>query len=267
MLVHEICAPAIEAAGDTHVGLVRKENQDRHAAFASPFGQVHIVADGMGGHSGGATAAQMVVDGYRTALCALPPTVGYREALRKATQQTNEDIGSLGSSGKPEYAGMGSTVVIALIQDGQMVVAHVGDSRAYLHREGGIQRLTKDHTAVQHLVDRGLISEADAKHHPHASLLVRALGQLSELEIDIAEPVRLRDGDTVMLCSDGLSGRAEDSEIEEHLRQPNRDAIGLVRGLIQLALSHGGTDNVTVRCLCVGAKQRKSWFRRLFNGA
>lgn len=265
MLTTDSTGAARDAAGDTHVGLVRKENQDRHDRFPTPFGDVHIVADGMGGHRGGATAAEMVIEGYRRALNSLPASLDYREALEQATALTNESIVDLGSSGKQEYSGMGSTVVIALLRDKELVVAHAGDSRAYLWREAGIQRLTKDHTAVQPLVDCGVISEAVARRHPHASLLLRALGQGAKLELDISEPIPLREGDVVLLCSDGLSGRVEDREIEETVREARNDCGSAVKSLIELALGAGGCDNVTVRCVRLGvpAKPRRSWLKRL----
>lgn len=270
MLVQTDSSVQIEAAGDSHVGLVRKENQDRHDSFLSPFGEVHIVADGMGGHRGGATAAAMVVDGYHRRLTELPASMDYRDALREATRRTNDEISDLGASGKPEYSGMGSTVVLALLRGRELVVGHIGDSRAYLYRGGRLIRLTKDHTAVQQLVDCGVISEAEARNHPHSSLLIRALGQVCQVELDLSEPVPLEDGDCVLLCSDGLSGRVQDGEIEAMLCNCHANARAVAHSLVELGLNAGGSDNITVRCVRVGPHEKppaKRWFRRLFNGS
>lgn len=236
------------SAGDSHIGLVRSENQDRHDSFISPLGVFHLVADGMGGHSGGSKAASMVVEGYRSALSSPGPS-RYRDAILAATQRTNHDIHRLGTAGVPEFAGMGSTVVMALFRGWELVVAHIGDSRAYLARNGRVLRLTRDHTAVQHLVDLGFLSESEAVCHPSSNLLTRALGGEPSVEIEISPPVRLQSGDRVVLCTDGLSGRVDDLRIAHHIARSGPGADSVVQSLITLALSAGGTDNVTVRCI------------------
>lgn len=267
MLIADTAGVPREAAGGTHIGLVRQENQDRHDSFSTPFGEVHIVADGMGGHRGGATAAAMVIDGFREALTSLPESMDYRDALRQAAARTNRAIAEMGASGNAECCGMGSTAVLALIRGRELIIAHVGDSRAYLWRNIGIRRLTKDHTAIQQLVDCGALCEAAARSHPHSSLLLRALGQGQEMEPEISRPIPLRDGDMVVLCSDGLSGRVEDARIEETVRAAGGDCRKTVKALIDLALASGGSDNVTVRCVRIGpTSKRRHWVRRLLDG-
>lgn len=234
-------------SGRTHPGLVRAENQDRFEHFNSPFGEVFITADGMGGAKGGGTAAQMVVDGFRNQLLSLPNSLSYSEALRATATAVTTHVHSMGNSGDPQIAGMGSTVVLALISDSRLIVANVGDSRAYLYRAGQLKRLTRDHTLVQQMVDSGMISAEDARWHPNASVLSRAIGQAPDVEMEVSAPIELQPGDGVLLCSDGLCGYVDDLAIEDTLKHFEAAPEEAVSALIQLALQAGGEDNVTVQ--------------------
>jgi protein phosphatase len=236
----------INAAARSHPGIVRVENQDRCAQFRSPLGDVFLVADGMGGANGGATAAQMVVDAFRNELTSLPSSMSYAEALQLATRSVAAQVHLRGNDGNPEIAGMGSTVVLALISDHKLVVGHVGDSRAYLYREHRLTRLTRDHTVVQRMVDCGMISEESARNHPEASVLSRAFGQSPQVDLEISAPIDLREGDGVLLCSDGLCGYVGEPALEQTLKQFETTPEEAVSALIQLALETGGEDNVTV---------------------
>src|SRR2546426_326413 len=119
----------------------------------------------MGGMQGGGTAAQMVVDGFQNQLVSLPAVMPYADALQAAARSVAAQVYLIGNSGDPQVAGMGSTVVLALISGARLIVAHVGDSRAYLYRERRLILLTRDHTAVQQMVDAGMISEENARRH------------------------------------------------------------------------------------------------------
>lgn len=241
-------APFLRVGAKSHVGNVRSENQDLMSRFTSPFGEVFIVADGMGGHQGGETAAQMTVEGFDRELRNAPPQSSVADALMSAAQRTNERIYELANSDDPTIAKMGSTVVLAVINGNQMWVGHAGDSRAYLYREGKLARLTKDHSMVQKMIDHEMLTEEQARDHPDASVINRAFGQQPELELEVSGPMEVLPGDGVLLCTDGLSGYVVDEKIAiEIARYP--DAQEITAALIDLALDAGGEDNVTVQYL------------------
>jgi serine/threonine protein phosphatase PrpC len=248
--------PALRVGARSHTGKVRQENQDRMSRFRFALGEVFIVADGMGGHRGGATAAAMVVAGFEKYLTGVPAGSNPELALQVAAERTNEEICVRAEAGDPSIAHMGSTVVLALLSGRRVLIGHAGDSRAYHFRRGHLTLLTHDHTVVQRLVDRGVLTRQEARHHPEASVLSRALGQHGELAIEVSKPIFLEPGDGILLCSDGLSGFAEDDEILRTLRV-QRDAQTAVDALIELALAHGGEDNVTVQLLQFGDRPRE----------
>jgi serine/threonine protein phosphatase PrpC len=233
----------------------RQENQDCMTGFSSPFGAVYLIADGMGGHRGGAEASRMVAEAFSRHLLAAPATSPARDAVTLAVRLTNVEILEKGKSGNPDFEGMGSTVVIALIsQNGgrmELTTAHIGDSRAYLQRNGSLTQLTKDHTQVQWLIDSQAIDEAAARNHPDASVLTRALGHTTDLQVDISEPMPVVEGDSILLCSDGLSGFASAEDIAKTIRE-NPEPSACAQQLVQLALASGSNDNITVQFLRIG---------------
>jgi serine/threonine protein phosphatase PrpC len=240
-----------------HRGLVREENQDRISRIVSPFGEVFVVADGMGGHEGGATAAQMLIDGLGEHLRALPPETPPEEALRQAMAQTNTEIHRKGHGSNPRLSHMGATCVLALVQGDRAWIGHAGDSRAYLWREGRLSRLTRDHTLVQRMVDNQILNEEEARHHPDSNVVTRSVGQKPETELEISSPLELLDGDRLLLCSDGLSGYVEDAAIARALgEQPEAQAA--TDALIRLALEAGGRDNVSVQIVAVQAQEARA---------
>jgi serine/threonine protein phosphatase PrpC len=230
----------------SHIGLVRRENQDRMSHFTCPFGEVFIVADGMGGHKGGSQAASMVIDGFERYLSQPPPHQSLRAALTGASAHVNDGVCTAATSGDPLTDHMGSTAVILVVAGREVLVGHMGDSRAYLWRTGRLIRLTRDHTWVQQLVDQNLLTEEEARYHPEASVLARAFGRESELSIELSPDLAIRPGDAILLCSDGLSGYLTDDEITAILArggEPQR-AVG---DLVEAALAIGGHDNVTIQ--------------------
>jgi protein phosphatase len=233
----------------------REQNQDRMSAFSSPFGAVYMVADGMGGHKGGAVAAQMVVDGFERNLAAIPPASVCTHALALAGRQTNAEVIQRSSLGDQSLAGMGSTLAVALIRDLggslELVAANVGDSRVYLHRHGTLRQLTKDHTQVQALVDNHIIDEEAARHHPDASVLTRAIGQSMDLAVDVTVAEPLLDGDGILICSDGLSGFAAGDAINRTILA-NPDPFRCAGALYDLAMASGSNDNITVQFIRIG---------------
>jgi serine/threonine protein phosphatase PrpC len=246
----------IRAGAESAKGL-REENQDAMTRFLSRYGEVILVADGMGGHQGGATASDMVVKRYRLHLESMPPNMPLAEALQHAAAQINDEIHERGHSGDPAVAGMGSTLVLAVLTQSasgwDVTVANAGDSRAYLVRDGVLRQLTKDHTAVQRMIDAGILTEANARNHPNASVLTRALGQQPGVTVEVYPPVPLQGGDGLLLCSDGLSGYVVDSEISRVIAA-SPDPNGAVRSLVETALKSGSDDNITVQFLRLGEK-------------
>lgn len=236
---------------------LREDNQDKMSAFSTPLGMVYIVADGMGGYRGGAEASRRVVEGFQRALNNSGPTenVSSKDLLQRAAQQTNAEILAASSSGDPAIEGMGSTVVLVLLRSTstgmQMMAAHIGDSRAYLLREGVLYRITRDHSMVQKMVDAGMLTPEQAHRHPDSNVLSRAIGKQAVVEIEAGETFALLPGDTVMLCSDGLWGPLTDAQIAEVLGRGS-DTQPIADALVGLALEQGSDDNITVQVLRFG---------------
>jgi serine/threonine protein phosphatase PrpC len=247
-------------------GKVRTENQDSILHASIHLGELFIVADGIGGYQGGATASRMVVEGFQRQLATRPPNYPPEDALVEACAYTNASIFNEAQSGNPAYQRMGSTVVLALIQSGAAsggssgevagfgpvaFLGHVGDSRAYLIRNGQMTRQTNDHSAVQALLNRNLITEEEARNHPDASVLTRSLGHRPETEIEI-DKVPLQPGDALLLCSDGLWGYVADADIAAVAVDPNLSVQTVANTLLQLALAAGGQDNIGIEFIRIG---------------
>lgn len=247
--------PEIRAGAQSAKGL-REENQDAMTRFQSRYGEVILVADGMGGHQGGAVASDMVAQRFRFHLDAAAETpISIAEALQQAAARVNDEIYERGHSGDPAVAGMGSTLVVAVLKRSaagqELIVANAGDSRGYLIRDGMLRQLTKDHTAAQRMVDAGMLSPADARVHPQSSVLSRALGQQIGTTVETYPPMTMLPGDGLLLCSDGLSGYAQDPDITAAIESSSDPNI-VVRNLVDLALSKGSDDNITVQFLRLG---------------
>lgn len=233
----------IHTAYLSDAGRVRKENQDACLALRGPTGeQLLLVADGMGGHKGGAEASRLLVDGVRERFRSA--AVWDLNTLQDAITEGNARI-HRAASADVALAGMGTTAVAVLFggKGSDAWVAHVGDSRAYRLRDERIERLTEDHSTVAALVRRGAISEEQAAAHPRRNEISRSVGAEPNVEIEVA-PLDVRVGDCLMLCSDGLSGVVGDQQIADALRLlPPREAVP---HLVSAANENGGPDNVTV---------------------
>ena len=223
-------------AARTDRGLVRASNQD--SVYAGD--NLLVVADGMGGHAAGDMASRLVVSAFMP-LDRRSPGGDLLRALARATRDGNSAISQVVRE-NPDLDGMGTTVTAVLFDGGRLGLAHVGDSRAYLYRDGVLHQLTHDDTFVQSLIDEGRISQEDAAHHPQRSLLLRAL---NGTEVDPSLTVReVSVGDRYLLCSDGLAGVVSAESIAEALAESDPETCA--NRLIQLALSGGGPDNITV---------------------
>jgi len=229
---------------DSNVGRVRTQNEDSFGADSPPG--LFIVADGMGGHAAGEVASQLAVRCATEGVALLPresPINVARERLRLAIADANQVILIEGQS-HPERSGMGTTTTALLLSnDGWWLVGHVGDSRAYLVRDGDVHQITEDHTYVQELVNQGRLSDEEARLHPRSSLLTRALGTNPHVHVDLFEG-EAREGDRFVLASDGLMSMLPESEIREFLIGETA-AEELVADLIEAANEAGGYDNVT----------------------
>jgi protein phosphatase len=231
------------ATGRSDVGRVREGNEDALLVRDS----VYAVADGMGGHLAGevasATALEPVeqLDGR-----IFPDHAAAVTALRAAVVAANERVSQLAAD-NPDYRGMGTTLTAALVEGRRLHVAHVGDSRAYLLRDGHFSQLTDDHTLVQHLVDEGQITREEAARHPQRSVITRAIGVSWDVDVD-SMSLELQAGDQLLLCSDGLTGVVEDEVIAATLLE-TEDPDQAVTTLIDRANEAGGPDNITVLLL------------------
>ena len=243
----------LEVGALSETGYVRDENQDRMSWSPVPLGQLYIVADGMGGHNGGALAAEIAVQELQRHISQAPVGEPVEKVIHAAFKKANETVYEKAHSGDPATEGMGTTAVLLLISGQVANLAHVGDSRAYLYRHGRLAQLTTDHTVVQRMVQAGLLKPEEAADHPDASVLERAIGSKPDIEVDIRNEL-LREGDAILLCSDGLSGYVTDAQIESVLRSQ-----GTVRetaeNLVKLTLEKGGKDNVTVQLVQYGARK------------
>lgn len=222
-------------ASKTDVGNVREHNEDSLIASSPLF----AVADGMGGHEAGEVASEIAV----TTMAGLVPEGPDAQALAAAVKEANAAVlrGAADGTGRP---GMGTTMTTALVYDDQVIIAQVGDSRAYLVHNGSLQRITRDHSLVADLVEQGRITEEEARVHPQRSVITRALGSDPRMEPDTYR-LQVEEGDRLMLCSDGLSSMVEDDVIEQALIS-NPDPQAACDVLVAEALAAGGMDNVTV---------------------
>ncbi len=243
--------PGIELASLTDVGCVRENNEDS-LGYAEPEsdpefhlrGRLIIIADGMGGHEGGQVASALAVDVLRQIFLEGPPgdpVSALESAFLAAQIAIQEHVLQ-----HPELKGMGTTCTAALLRDGSLTYGHVGDSRLYLLRDGAIQRLTRDHSYVQQLIDAGVITPEQAKTHPGRNILTSALGAVSTAPPDVAEtPVALQSADILLMCTDGLHGLVSDDEMAAIASQNKPPQA--CQQLVDLAKSRGGFDNITLQ--------------------
>ncbi|HEY5923986.1 MAG TPA: PP2C family serine/threonine-protein phosphatase [Kofleriaceae bacterium] len=231
----------LRVAGDTHVGKVRTTNED--AMICDPVRGLYVVLDGMGGANAGDIASQTARDAIRDFVTQRRLTMEPRALLETAIQYGCAAVFAA-SQQERERHGMGTTVVACLVVDPRrVVIAHVGDSRAYLLRHGRLQALTRDHTIVEELVDRGVLAAEEADRHPYKNVLSRNLGAKPETRVDILE-LELHPGDRLLLCSDGLYGYASTEGMQYLLGSGDAPDV-VARDLIDLALRGGGGDNIS----------------------
>lgn len=226
----------------THVGMVRKLNEDAYAE-RSDIG-VWVVADGMGGHAAGEVASKAVTD----AIMGLGHANNFDEmhaAVRRSLKGANRQLLEQADNYEDERV-PGATVVVLIIDGNQGAVVWCGDSRIYRCSDQQLIQLTRDHSHVQELVDQGLIKAEDAESHSMANVITRAIGIVEAVEID-SQLMEVEPDDKYLLCSDGLSRMVSDKEIEAIMTNKNSEEI--VQSLLHTALVRGATDNVTIICV------------------
>lgn len=252
---------SIMAAGMTHVGCVRQNNED---AFCVDLDAgLFLVADGMGGHLSGEVASSMAIEVIRGDYRKWLEKEGKRlkqdlvnacrDALLQSIRKANEAIFFL-SQEDPRHRGMGTTLVALAIAGDSLVQFHIGDSRIYRLRDGKLSQLTEDHSWIAEQVKMGVLTEEEARLSRGKNVITRALGVMWNVDVDMAIYPCV-EGDTYLLCSDGLSDVVPEEVIEDVLTSNRRDLDCAARVLIDEALSRGGPDNVTVVLLGIGAKQ------------
>ena len=259
-------ALAVKVAGRTDVGCVRANNEDNFG-FDSRYG-IFVVCDGMGGQAAGEVASKMGVDimlDYFRKLGSAASDHGPAgqaasgaESLASAIQLANRMIFDAGKDQNGQ-AGMGSTIVAALLRGNALSIAHVGDSRIYLIRHGAIQQLTQDHSLVMEQVRRGYITLEQAQNSELQNIILRALGSEESVEADIEDLLTLP-GDLLLMTSDGLTRHLKDEEILAIVRR-SHNLETACNELVETAKQRGGDDNIT--CLLVRVEDRP-WYRNIF---
>jgi serine/threonine protein phosphatase PrpC len=245
-------ATVSHSAAASHVGKIRSNNQDSGYSGRHLF----LVADGMGGHAGGdvasAIATKRIMEADRDFQSPQDAEFALQAALIAANSQIAETVFE-----HAELTGMGTTVSALIVLEDEVAIAHIGDSRIYLLREGELSQITVDHTFVQRLVDSGRITEAEAMVHPRRSVLMRVLGDVeSAPEIDTSILATLP-GDRWLICSDGLSGVVSNSGIATALLSP-LDAQDVADRLVKESLDGGAPDNVTIVVVDIGSPAERT---------
>lgn len=252
----------IQYYGDSDLGLVRNENQDSYGKFPLDSndlnrnkGLLYIVADGMGGHVGGKEASQTAIKIVNREYFSFSSKI-VSDCLRYAFKNANIKIFQ-SSKGEMQFHKKGTTCTALVLEQEFAHIAHVGDSRVYRIADGDIEQLTDDHTQVEEMLKKGIISEEEAKEHPAKSVLVRALGIESDIEVDIKENIPLKCGQYFVLCSDGLA-RVKKEEIKNIVT--SEIPSNACKKLIQLANDRGGHDNITVLIIKICEDGNKSGY-------
>ena len=247
----------IDIASRTDEGQVRDHNED----FISdnPTLGIAVLADGMGGLNAGEVASSMAVHllmqeliSFRLGESALPAELGHIESelpieaqvVRRTVEMANDAVFH-SSQTQPQHKGMGTTVVVSLFYDNKVAVAHIGDSRVYVFRKNSLEQVTKDHSFVQELIDKGLYTKEEARVSDKKNVVTRALGVGPFVEVECHE-YETQVGDIYLMCSDGLHDLVPDADIERAFRELGGNLNELANYLVELANANGGKDNISV---------------------
>jgi PPM family protein phosphatase len=230
------------AATDT--GLLRDHNEDRY--WIDPEHGVFLVVDGVGGHAAGELAAETAVESIRESLA--DPSVAVEQRVRTAITNANNRIFELAAK-EEEHAGMACVLTLAVVENGEMTVGHVGDSRLYLIWEGAIRKITSDHSPVGESEEAGELTEEEAMLHPRRNEVFRDVGSQARADADEdfieIRKCRFRDDAAVLLCSDGLTDQLTSTQVRDIVETYNGDAARVAQELVEAANAAGGRDNIT----------------------
>lgn len=228
------------------IGKVRETNEDSYVCQSPLF----VVADGMGGHVAGEVASRMAAEAVRAIVASATGGKEPTALLSEAITAANEQVYRLAQEDS-ERAGMGTTLTAAFVEGSVLYWGHVGDSRLYLLRAGELSQVSEDHSLVSELVKKGSITAEEALLHPHRNILTRAVGTSDRVKVDTGS-FALADGDTVLLCTDGLTNMVTDGDIAAALSRDG-DGAALLAQLVAKANEAGGLDNITAILVCFGA--------------
>lgn len=237
----------MKTAQISDIGRIRVVNEDRCFIQNDLYGfTLAVVADGMGGHQAGDTASQLAIETIMEHLGnghSGMPEDEYKILLKEAVLAANDKV-YLTSRSRKDLEGMGTTIVLALASAEELMIAHIGDSRAYKFSNGSVIQLTEDHSLVNELVKKGQLTPDEADRHPNRNILTRALGTERQVSVDVlVEPWQERD--LLLLCSDGLSSLVDTEQIT-HILMMDDPLEERARKLVNFALDEGGDDNITV---------------------
>lgn len=231
--------------GDSRIGLVRKANEDCISDCTGPY---FIVADGMGGYVGGQVASRLAVDTADAFLRSISPAHITEEKLRESVQLANEAILKK-KEGNEELSEMGTTMIVAVIENRMLHWAHVGDSRLYIFHEGELNQLTRDHSFVMELLAKGTITEEEVASHPRRNEITRAVGVKPLLTVDTGS-IPLASGTQILLATDGLTGMVDDIHISqilsEYKNSTRNELVACGKHLFDAAYASGARDNISL---------------------
>lgn len=237
-------AKTLQIAGLTDVGRSRNHNEDS-IGWREVLGLV-VLADGMGGHNAGEVASRIAVDTVIGVFEQTDPAAStdVADLCRQATGLANDAIFQRAGA-DPDCSGMGTTLVMACFEDGELTVAHVGDSRLYRFRDRELEVLTSDHSLVQEMIDSGYLTEEEAAHSANKNMITRALGVDEQVKVDVARQ-QCQSGDIFLLCSDGLNDLVARDNIRDIIAAGGDDLQGTCEALVDRANALGGLDNISV---------------------
>jgi protein phosphatase len=230
----------VRSCAISDVGRKRQKNEDSY--LINDQLNLFVVADGMGGHAGGEYASRIAITTIEEMLKNREPKTPGEEIIERAIQDAGQKIVTRAEEDK-SLKGMGTTVICLHLDHKKAIMAHVGDSRGYLFRDGTLEQVTDDHSLVNEQVKNGLITAEEAKNHQFKNIITRSVGVTTEVEVDVITK-KLKAGDTFLLCSDGLSNLVETSEMESKLRE--KEAVLAAKAMVDLANKRGGDDNITL---------------------
>jgi serine/threonine protein phosphatase PrpC len=246
---------AIEVGNLTDIGKKRKHNEDYYGFFRLGEDEfLAIVADGMGGHASGEIASRMAVEIIQEVYSKERAEQEVLDSLKSAFEVANFSILQK-SLEQDQLNGMGTTATVLVIKEDQTFVGHMGDSRAYLFRDGAVNQLTKDHSMVNRMVEQGLLSKEEAEHHPQRNVIYKALGVNRDADLELIGPLPVYLNDIFLLCSDGLTNLVTDEEMLKIVKKESPQKA--CEKLIQLANQRGGDDNITIQILKMVKEQKR----------